>query len=212
MEWSGDYYNASVLYNNLFTAVMFIFILALPVFICSYYLYHSDELDDKLFIDRYGNIYDGLMLSKDKSKRYITLFYPLWFLLRRFVFSIVCVSAQEDHLLQIGTAMIFGLISISYLITYKPFCDRTINRLEIMNEIINLVLLYHVILFTGVVPWSASRYKFGWSYIFFMFSSLLVHLVVTFMETYRLIRLWYLRKYRTKIVPHNKKRKDLSII
>jgi len=48
-------------------------------------------MEDEEFKERYGNIYDGLVLDKSPAKRRIALFYPFWFVTRRLILALMCI-------------------------------------------------------------------------------------------------------------------------
>jgi len=75
------------------------------------------------------------------------------------------------------------MVNICYLFMYKPFEDSKILKLEVMNEVTNFILLYHVILFAGLVPESVDRYMVGWSFIVFISANMLVHFILLVKET-----------------------------
>lgn len=99
MEWSGENNNSSVFYSNLFTSVLTILLITLPIFIVALYNYYVNKLDDKEFTRKWGHIFEGLYLNKDYEKRRAAIFYPFWFCMRRMVFALVCILAQDDLLL-----------------------------------------------------------------------------------------------------------------
>ena len=68
----------------------------LSFFILVWYNVYADRLEDEDFIERYGDIYEGLVLSKDPAKRQATIFYPFWFCMRRLIFSIICILFPDD--------------------------------------------------------------------------------------------------------------------
>jgi len=202
MDWWGPMYTASVLYSNLFSVILTLILFALPIFIMSFYSWQAAELDDKLFLARYGNIIEGLWLSKDIKKRKAVLLYPFWFCVRRILFVIICcIKAEEDTLLQVVVALILAMVTISYLVVFKPFLHPRINALEIMNEATNFILLYHVILFSGFIPEAEDRYIMGWSFIAFTVANLVVHLGFMIDEIYRNLRKWRIRTAISKIKP-----------
>lgn len=90
-------------------------LIGLPVFIASYYVYHVDKLEDEEFAERFGNIYEGLVLSKSREKRRAALFYPFWFVTRRLVFATICIVAPDAFWLQLSAAFAVGLVNVSYL-------------------------------------------------------------------------------------------------
>ena len=95
MEWSGVNYNGSVLYCNIFTIILSILLLAMPFWIYIFYTVNMDEMDDEEFVERYGDIYEGLVLSTDKDKRQAAVFYPFWFCMRRLIFAAVAIFLPE---------------------------------------------------------------------------------------------------------------------
>jgi len=183
MVWEGENFNGSVLYSNGFSVVLTFFLIGLPIFILAFYLNYVKKLETKKFVQKWGGILDGLYLSEEADKRRIAIFYPFWFCMRRIVFALTCILAPDALWLQVSAAFILAMVNLYYFVIYKPFGAQKINRLEIMNELINFILLYHVILFSGVVPEYEDRYMLGWSFIFFLGSIMLVHVILLLIET-----------------------------
>ena len=155
----------------------------MPIFIVGFYLCHMKDLGDDDFKKRYGDIYEGLVLSKKPNKRLTALFYPFWFVMRRLIFSLVVIFLDTYFWYQILIAMVCGMINICYLCKFKPFSDRKILRLEIMNEVTNMVLLYHLMMFTEWVPEAKTRYAIGWSFICFFSANIFVHFSLLVYDT-----------------------------
>ena len=183
MEWDGANYNGSVLYCNIFTIFLTILLLALPCFIFGWYTGYAEKLEDEEFVEKFGDIYEGLVLDKDPEKRIVTMFYPFWFCVRRLLFALVCILAEDALWLQISVAVFVGMVNLCYLVVQRPFDDEKVNNLEIMNEATNFILLYHVILFSGMVPDSKTRYMLGWSFIGLTSANVLVHFALLVKET-----------------------------
>lgn len=150
LEWGDQVY--SVIINNVFSIVVTCILFGLPLFIAGFYTCHVDKMEDEEFVEKYGDIYDGLVLSTSREKRLIALFYPFWFVTRRLIFALICILAQRDLWLQMSAAFFVSMVNICYLCKYQPFEDRKILKLEIMNEVTNFILLYHVMCFAGLVP------------------------------------------------------------
>ena len=64
----------------------------------------------------------------------------------------------------------------NYLIYFYPMENVFQNRIEIFGEMINLILLYHVLLFTDFVYDPEIRYSIGYLFIFFTGIFISVHL------------------------------------
>ena len=143
-----------------------------------------DEMDEEAFVERYGDIYDDLVLSTSKDKRQAAVFYPFWFCMRRLIFALVCIFFETHLWLQLSAAFVVGLINLGYLMAYRPFGEEKINNLEIMNEATSFILLYHVMLFSNYVEDAETRYLIGWSFIFWTCLNMLVHFGLLLKDTY----------------------------
>ena len=146
MDWPEG--NISVRYNNWFSIVMSILLLGLPIFIATFYFINANKMDDEKFQGKFGDIYDGLVLSNNATKRRIALFYPFWFVTRRLIFALICILLKEDFFWQLNTSLLSSFINLGYMLRYQPFEEVKILRLEVMNEVTNIILLYHLLLFT----------------------------------------------------------------
>ena len=60
--------------------------------------------------------------------------------------------------MQISFIFVISMASLTYLVVLKPFEDPLVNRLEIMNEVTNFILLYHVYAFSGALADPGHRY------------------------------------------------------
>jgi len=65
-----------------------------------------------------------------------------------------------------------------YLLTFWPFEDPIFTKIELMNEITSLFLLYHMFTFTDWVPSATSMYISGWSFCFFACLNMGMHLYI----------------------------------
>ena len=212
LEWAGQ--NYSVIFNNIFSILTSFILFGLPIFIASWYPCHLDKLDDEEFIEKYGNVYDGLVMSKEKDKRLIALFYPFWFVTRRLIFALICILAEDDLWLQITTAFFVGLVNLCYLFKYQPLEDRKVLKLEIMNEITNFLLLYTVMCFAGLVPEPEDRYMLGWVFIGLLAANMLVHFTLLMVEQFFTCRdrCKQCCKKKQEETEEEKKAKELSVI
>jgi len=62
------------------------------------------------------------------------------------------------------------------LIYFYPMESPLLNKMEIFGELINLVLMYHLLLFTDFIQDVNLRYNVGYSFIFFSLFFITVHL------------------------------------
>ena len=82
--------------NNIFSIVVTSILVGLPLFIAGFYTCHIESMEDESFVEKYGDIYGGLVLSTSREKRLIALFYPFWFVTRRLIFAFICIVAEKD--------------------------------------------------------------------------------------------------------------------
>ena len=79
--------------------------------------------------------------------------------------------------------MINSLLISIYLIYYKPFKYKNLNKLEIFNELCVLACSYHMLLFSGVINDGAIKYQAGFSMIAFGVLSILVNSLIMIVKT-----------------------------
>jgi len=94
----------------------------------------------------------------------------------------------------------------NYLIYFYPMEDIFTNRMEVFSELTNLVLMYHVLLFTDFVGDIPVRYEIGYSFIFFMALFISVHLFLMMRDTLLKCRNIHRRKQKKKRDVANKLR------
>lgn len=134
--------------SHVLTMVILLYLLVLPFFIAIFLYKHSiEELEEQETVDKYGSVYEGL-----KVKRKQGLSYYVTFTVRRFFFAATLVFAVEMPWLQIMIAVVSVEAVIIYLGLAMPWEEQGINYLEIANEVILMLLLYHMILFTEFYP------------------------------------------------------------
>ena len=183
MEFAPNDFSA--IFSNLFTLLFALIVCGLPIFIWSYFACNLGEMGDEEFDGKWGEFYSGLALDKTRSRRYRVLFYPFWFVMRRLLFAFTVVAAEANLGLQFGSAFIFSLVNMAYIIEFKPFTDEKVYWVEMFNEGANLLLLYHTMSFTDLMLDDMDRYKLGWSFVTFFalffvgHMALLVHTTAT---------------------------------
>ena len=108
--------------------------------------------------------------------------------MRRLLFSMTCIVFEKDLWLQMSVNFAVGLVNLIYLVKFKPFDDNRVNRLEVMNEATNFVMLYHVMCFTDFVPEAEDRYYIGWSFIACIVVNLIVHMSLLIIDTTKQVK------------------------
>ena len=85
-------------------------------------------------------------LLKNESKS--ALMFNAVFIVRRMVLAVLLVTQKNSKSIQIFGMIIATLVTIAYLIKVKPFESSLVNGLEIFNEVIIIICLYHMLFFT----------------------------------------------------------------
>ena len=72
---------------------------------------------------------------------------------------------------------------IFYIFYEWPFESDFVNSIELFNELMNLVTLYHLICFTDFVPNTKVRYGIGFIQLYFIIIWISVHFFFLIRET-----------------------------
>ena len=94
---------------------------------------------------RYKPFFKGVR----KSSR-MSLMIKFFFMARRLANLYVYMFMSEHPGLQVIIFMALSLISLMYLVSFKPYKKRVNNYLFILNEIITLFVAYHVMVINGM--------------------------------------------------------------
>ena len=94
-------------------------------------------------------------------------------------------------LILIGSAMINAV----YLLALWPLENVRDTKLEVFNEGTNLLLLYHLMCFSDMVPQHQIRYTIGYSFITTASINIGTHLILILMENIGVIRLKMKKKF-----------------
>ena len=113
---------------NIISAWFFLVVLLLmPFFIFFFYLKNFDRMnsDDEEtaedFEEKFGAPMEGL--KKDMKA---SIFFSIWFILRRVLFVGIVLFLYRKVLLQLGLQLLLSLVSYVYLVTWRPFDDSLI--------------------------------------------------------------------------------------
>ena len=89
------------------------------------------------------------------------------FILRRiaFISMIYFLSGDEFTVAQVYINIALSYFFLLYLVVLKPFKDKSVNKLEVINEIAYLLITYHQIGFTDINPRVEIKEKIAWSLI-----------------------------------------------
>eukprot|EP00347_Sterkiella_histriomuscorum_P019821 403340171 len=143
------------------------------------------NLEDKSVESAIGCIYEGL-----KTASPFSLYYMIWFMMRRFSFAIVAIFLSETsscfHIIFLLMQQILHLI---YIISLRPFEESSFTNLEIFDEICILGIIYHFLVFQDFVDNEDIQYNAGWSVTMILAFLILVNLSIMMGQTYHTLKL-----------------------
>ena len=117
-------------------------------------------INQKQFKNRYGALSEGLN-ETDKT----LMFFPTIFMLRRLSVAFIIVYMQDKSFFQIQLIAFLSSLVMVYQGIYKPQQSKTHNRVEMFNEVMNLLSTYPLFLFTDFVLDKEAQYSCGWAMI-----------------------------------------------
>merc|ERR1719232_185597 len=199
--FASDLDYKGVYFANYFSITLFVLAVGLPLWILIFFWCNISKWEDEEFMNKYGPILEGTRMKYNRfeaGNTWIALMYPVLMLLRRIGFVITVVFFPEFTWLQMATTFTFIQTMWNYLIYFYPMEDIFTNRMEIFSELTNLVLMYHVLLFTDFVGDIPVRYEIGYSFIGFMALFISVHLFLMMRDTLLKCRNIHRRKQKKK--------------
>ena len=73
-----------------------------------------------------------------------------------------------------------SLMSAVYLLVFSPYEDKTVEKLELMNDAVTVMLIDFCFLFTNLFPNKKAQYLVGYAFITIMIATICVHLFFLF--------------------------------
>ena len=144
--------------------------IVLPLFVIVFYCIRFKKLGDKDFKDKYGAVYDSL-----RTDRRSILFFPFFFLLRRYNFTLMAFWLSDRPSLFIFVLLLMTMIEAIYLFTFVPFETNLMQNLEVFNEITSFILLYISLGFTEFISDATLEDDLGWVFNGIMGVNICVH-------------------------------------
>jgi hypothetical protein len=77
-----------------------------------------------------------------------SLMFQLIFVLRRALIALILLYLKESKMAQVFGMMATGLAYTGYILKVRPFEEKSYNYIEVFNEAIIMLCLYHMLIFT----------------------------------------------------------------
>lgn len=87
--------------------------------------------------------------------------------------------------------------SVCFLFVFHPNEDRFLQRLDLMNELITVILIDICFLFTNILSDSKTQYNIGYLFVVIMLLCIAVHVFFLLHDLISLLKLRY-KRYKVK--------------
>lgn len=121
-------------------------------------------------------MYDGLNVKSKKD----SLKFTEWNILRRVIYAAAAVFAVNHLWLQFEILFNSSLFALIIVGNIRPFDSVFKQRLEYVNECSLIIILYHMVCFSDIVPSAWTRNNAGISCFFFTLAAIAINLVILF--------------------------------
>ena len=82
----------------------------MPFGIYCFYTSKFKQLADEEFEEKYGAVYEGLLLKKKSM-----LIFPILFVVRRMVFALICLTLYANPIVQMTIMLVMTVFVIAYI-------------------------------------------------------------------------------------------------
>jgi len=188
---------------SLLTIVVMLLLLAYPFYYYWLLVKNFEILTFKEFWYKYSAFYSDLKLGNGT----LVLMQPVWFLIRRFLISLMVVCLNTTVIWQIALMTMNVIVQVIILGRVAPFAHGRTNKFELFSECMVMMVMYHLICFTPFVPDLQIRFKLGYVLIAVISLHLVVSLGILAKDSYRSVR--NKRRLRNAAKAHDKQRQEL---
>ena len=129
-----------------------------------------------------------------KSGKWMLLFIPMMFFIRRLIFVLSAIFWKEFFWGQVALQYAICTAMIIFLQWSEPLDTKFDNRLETFNECVTVVILYLMMSFTEFVPLVEDRDMIGDYYIAVILFFVSVHMLLLLVGMAMSIKQWIKRK------------------
>ena len=176
----------SVLFITLFFAVQ-------VYFIFSYFRLPKtnrvEAFGDKFFPMLEDTKYKRKSIRSNYLSKGSLIMVPIFFFAKRLCLVLILLGAGSYLWVQIAMLNSMAVASIIYVMWFMPFENKSMNYIEVMNEVTLLLLTYTLWCFTDFVPEAETRHLLGFVFIATSQGNVIVHLILMVCETMKRIEL-----------------------
>jgi len=145
-------------------------LLLLPLVLCCL----RKKMESEKFRERVATLLDGTKLDSVRTALMVSFLH----FTRRMVFCISVVLMDSFIWGQVAIQFAFSFLNVTFLQWFRPLESSLAMKLEIMNEVINLLLQYLLMCLTDFVPKAETREYVGMAHIYIIIAFLVVHMLL----------------------------------
>ena len=113
----------------------------------------------------------------------------MFFYLKRLLIALSVVVVKWILVGQLYVFVLTSIFEIMIICLIKPMNTTHLNDIEVFNEVMTLIILYHIFCFTDFVTDPEMRFNLGYSCLFFNFVHLAVNMYFLITETIQTVRI-----------------------
>ena len=192
LDWDLDFW--SVRLSNYLAIIVTVLTCTLPVFFLFFYAYKLKKWEDEKFQRKYGALLEGTDQERETSQ-WVVILVPLSFFVRRMTMSLVLVFWHDFLWGQLALQLYLSIFILIFIGWTRPLDSDFANNMELFNEVIGILSMYCLMLFSDFVGDPEARAVCGYGFIGIVCIFALVHIFILIQDTcsslYQAIR----RKY-----------------
>jgi len=95
-------------------------------------------------LEKYHTFYEGLNVEGSPN----VVLYPLYFMVRRLLLGLTIVLLDQTVIWQVAMKTASVIANVILVGQIMPFTDHSKYKMEFVNEVLVMFVLYHMIIFT----------------------------------------------------------------
>ena len=145
-----SFYNWASSLQATVSGLYLLFMASLPLTIIFFYNWNYERLaTNKTFRAKWGSLYLGHVGASDTEKTRIAYKYPALQLTRKFIYIFFLVVLHDYWILQLIFLFFSTTMMIYYTSLHSPYQSPALNKLQIFNDMMLVILADFTIAFNG---------------------------------------------------------------
>ena len=196
--------------NDLATLLNLTMLFAVPVFSFLHLKNNRSQLRTTTFSTAYSSLYSSLYLHSQRTNNPLYTYTYLQ-CIKRAILAYTTLVFPQMMMLNITAYMTLQLMTIKLFSSSKPMKSKSMNNIEIMNEVFVLMSSYYMILYTSWMEDVGIRYVIGFVHLYKFLVVLVVNFGFIAVEVGKCIRKAYRKRRWSKAVARIWEKYDVLI-